>query len=262
MHIKMSCDGMKIVFNDIRGRMGSVISSPFQESYPETSACALEGKVSMTSSVKIEKVLIIGSGPAGHTAAIYAARANLEPLMLEGFMAGGVAAGGQLTTTTDIENFPGFPRGIGGQKLMEEMREQSLHYGARIETETVTEVDLGQRPFLVRTEDQDRLAETLIIATGATAKRLGIPGEEIYWQRGVSACAVCDGGLPLFRNQALVVIGGGDTAAEEATYLSRFGSDIHLLVRRDELRASRAMQDRILRNSKIAIHWNSEALES
>lgn len=215
----------------------------------------------MTSSTKIEKVLIIGSGPAGHTAAIYAARANLEPLMLEGFMAGGVAAGGQLTTTTDIENFPGFPLGIGGPKLMEEMREQSLHYGTRIETETVTEVDLGQRPFLVRTEDQDRLAETLIIATGATAKRLGIPGEENYWQRGVSACAVCDGGLPSFRHQALIVIGGGDTAAEEATYLSRFGSEIHLLVRRGELRASRAMQDRILRNSKIVIHWNTEALE-
>lgn len=122
----------------------------------------------MTSSMKVEKVMIIGSGPAGHTAAIYTARANLEPLMLEGFMAGGVAAGGQLTTTTDIENFPGFPRGIGGPKLMEEMREQSLRYGTRIETETVTKVDLGRRPFLVRTEDQDRLAETLIIATGAT----------------------------------------------------------------------------------------------
>lgn len=209
-----------------------------------------------------EHVIIIGSGPAGHTAAIYAARAELKPLMFEGFMAGGVAAGGQLTTTTEIENFPGFPEGLGGPDLMDRMREQSQKAGTRILTETVSAVDLSSRPFKVTADSGEYWASTLIIATGATAKRLDVPGQQTYWQRGISACAVCDGGLPLFRNKPLVVIGGGDTAAEEATYLTKFASQVHLLVRRDELRASKAMQARVKAHPKITIHWNTEIAEA
>lgn len=208
------------------------------------------------------KLIIIGSGPAAHTAAIYAGRAELEPLLFEGFMAAGVAAGGQLTTTTDVENFPGFPDGIGGPELMDRMRQQSLNYGCRIKTETVAAVDLSSRPFLVRTEgDGEYRAEALILATGATARRLDLPGEETYWQRGISACAVCDGALPVFRNQPLVVIGGGDSACEEASFLTKFGSSVTMLVRRDELRASKAMQKRVLDNPKIEIRWNTNATE-
>lgn len=210
---------------------------------------------------KVEELIIIGSGPAAHTAAVYAGRAQLEPLLFEGFMAGGVAAGGQLTTTTEVENFPGFPESIGGPELMDRMREQSLRYGCKIKTETVDSVDLKSNPKKVVVGDDTYLAKAVIIATGATAKRLHIPGEDVLWQRGISACAVCDGALPIFRNKALVVIGGGDTACEEATYLSKFGSEVHMLVRRDELRASKAMQDRVLGNPKIKIHWNTEALE-
>lgn len=208
-----------------------------------------------------EKVVIIGSGPAGHTSAIYAGRAQLNPLMLEGEFAAGVAAGGQLTTTTDVENFPGFPNGIQGPELMYNMREQSIHNGARIETVTVDSVDLSNRPFKVIVGERVIEAEVIIIATGATAKRLGVTGEDTYWQRGISACAVCDGGLPLFRNKPLVVVGGGDTACEEAMYLSKFGSKVMLLVRRDELRASKAMQQRVLENPKIEVLWNTELLE-
>src|SRR6185369_10994765 len=199
----------------------------------------------------IENVVIIGSGPAGHTAAIYAARANLNPLMFEGFMAGGVAAGGQLTTTTEIENFPGFPQGLAGPELMDRMREQSIHCGTRVETETVASVDLSQRPFRVVTDSGEFQARTIILATGATAKRLQLPGEERLWQRGISACAVCDGALPLFRNKPLVVIGGGDTAVEEATHLTKFGSKVYLVHRRDSLRASKAMQQRAFNNPKL-----------
>lgn len=213
-------------------------------------------------STSVENVIIIGSGPAGHTAAIYTGRANLKPLQFEGFMAGGVAAGGQLTTTTEIENFPGFPEGLAGPDLMDRMRAQSIHCGARVETETVHSVNLSKRPFTVVTDSGEFQAQTLIIATGATAKRMSIPGEDRLWQRGISACAVCDGALPLFRNKPLVVIGGGDTACEEATYLTKFGSTVHLLVRRDVLRASKAMQDRTKANPKIVIHWNTEALEA
>ncbi len=209
-----------------------------------------------------QKVIIIGSGPAGHTAAIYAARAELSPLMFEGFMAGGVAAGGQLTTTTEIENFPGFPDPIGGPDLMMRMREQSLRYGTVIKTETVSGVDLGSRPFTVKAGSIEFKAETVIIATGATAKRLGIQGEKEYWQKGISACAVCDGGLPVFRGKPLVVIGGGDTACEEASYLSKFGSSVTVLVRRNVLRASPAMQNRVMKNEKIKILWETEALEA
>ncbi len=202
-----------------------------------------------------EKVLIIGSGPAAHTAAIYTARAELSPLLFEGFMAGGVAAGGQLTTTTEVENFPGFPEGISGPDLCDRFRAQSKRFDVRIFTETVTEVDLSNRPFKYKTDEQEGEADVIILATGATAKRLDIegagdgPGE--FWQRGVSACAVCDGALPMFRGQPLAVIGGGDSAMEEAVFLTKFASKVYVLVRRDELRASKIMAHRAIANEKI-----------
>ena len=205
----------------------------------------------------VENVVIVGSGPAGHTAAIYAARAMLRPVLYEGFMAGGVAAGGQLTTTTEVENFPGFPSGIGGPELMQLMREQSINSGARIVTETVESVDLSTTPYEVRLASGSVRAKTLIIATGATAKRLDVPGADRLWQRGISACAVCDGALPVFRDKPLFVVGGGDTATEEATYLSKFGGSVTMLVRRDEMRASKAMQQRVMDNDKVTVRWSS-----
>ena len=205
----------------------------------------------------VENVVIIGSGPAGHTAAIYAARAVLNPVMYEGFMAGGVAAGGQLTTTTEVENFPGFPSGIDGPALMQLMREQSINSGARIVTETVESVDLSEAPYEVRLASGNIPTKTIIIATGATAKRLDVTGTDRLWQRGISACAVCDGALPVFRDKPLFVVGGGDTAAEEATYLSRFGSSVTMLVRRDVMQASKAMQQRVADNQKVIVRWSS-----
>ena len=176
-------------------------------------------------------------------------------------MAGGVAAGGQLTTTTDVENYPGFPTGVGGIELTELYRQQSVNCGARIETATVDRVDVGERPFTVFADDQSVRARTLIIATGATAKRLKVPGTERLWQQGISACAVCDGALPVFRNKPLVVIGGGDTACEESLFLTRYGSLVTMLVRRDVLRASKTMQQRVLANDKIRIAWQTELVE-
>ena len=176
-------------------------------------------------------------------------------------MAGGVAAGGQLTTTTDVENYPGFPTGVGGIELTELYRQQSVNCGARIETATVDRVDLGERPFTVFADGQSVRARTLIIATGATAKRLEVPGTERLWQKGISACAVCDGALPVFRNKPLVVIGGGDTACEESLFLTRYGSLVTMLVRRDVLRASKTMQQRVLENDKIRIAWQTELVE-
>ncbi len=209
----------------------------------------------------IESVVIIGSGPAGHAAAIYAGRARLSPLMFEGEMAGGVAAGGQLTTTTDVENYPGFPKGISGPELMMLMREQSEHSDTRILTKTVDRVNFSVSPFEIVVGDDIVLAKTIIVATGATAKRLGVKGEDLFWQKGVSACAVCDGGLPLFRNKPLIVVGGGDTACEEAHYLTKFASHVTMLVRKDELRASKTMQHRVLSDPKITVLWNTELLE-
>jgi thioredoxin reductase (NADPH) len=208
----------------------------------------------------MENLIIIGSGPAGHTAAIYAARARLNPLMFEGMFAAGVAAGGQLTTTTEIENYPGFLE-VPGPLLMDKMREQSLHCGARIITETVDKVDLSGRPFKVWASGVEYQAKALIISTGATAKRMHLPGEEHLWQKGISACAVCDGALPFFRNKVLTVIGGGDSAVEEASYLTKFASKVLLIVRRDVLRASKVMQERVKNNPKIEILFNTLPLE-
>lgn len=208
-----------------------------------------------------ERVVIIGSGPAGHTAAIYTARAGLRPLVFEGFLAGGVA-GGQLMTTTEVENFPGFPEGITGPELMGRMRAQSERFGARLLAEDVEKVDLSARPFRVKGAETEVEAESLIVATGATAKRLGIPAEERLWQRGISACAVCDGALPVFRDRVLVVVGGGDTAMEEATYLTHFASKVILVHRRGEFRASKAMQKRVLENPKIMVLWNSQVVDA
>lgn len=210
----------------------------------------------------MEKLIIIGSGPAAHTAAIYAGRANLNPLLYEGFLAGGVAAGGQLTTTTEIENYPGFPEGISGPELMEQMRRQSLKFNARIKTQTVTSVDLKARPFKVYVDKEVVTTQSLIIATGATAKRLKLLGEEQLWQKGISACAVCDGALPIFRNKVLVVIGGGDSAVEEATFLTKYASKVFVVHRRDALRASKFMQQRLFANKKIEVIWDSIPVEA
>ncbi|MBF2079266.1 MAG: thioredoxin-disulfide reductase [Synechococcales cyanobacterium T60_A2020_003] len=208
----------------------------------------------------VENLVIIGSGPAGYTAAIYAARANLKPFVFEGYQAGGLP-GGQLMTTTEVENFPGFPDGIMGPDLMDRMKEQAVRWGAELVTEDVISVDFSQRPFVIRSEEREVKAHSVVIATGATAKRLGLPSEKSFWSRGISACAICDGATPIFRNAELAVVGGGDSAAEEAVYLTKYGSHVHLLVRRDEMRASKAMQDRVLRNPKITVHWNTEAVD-
>ncbi len=209
----------------------------------------------------MKDIIIVGSGPAGHTAAIYSARAGLETTLFEGWMAGGIAPGGQLTTTNEIENFPGFPDGIAGPELMVTIRKQGTNQGVEIFTETVESVDFSSRPYKVKTPSSEMEAGAVIIATGAIAKRMGVPNEEKFWQKGISACAVCDGALPLFRNQPLVVIGGGDTAMEEAMHLSKFGSMVYVVHRRDELRASKAMQERVLANKKITILWNTVLLD-
>jgi thioredoxin reductase (NADPH) len=210
----------------------------------------------------MEKVTIIGSGPAGFTAALYAARANLKPFLLEGFQSGGIP-GGQLMTTTEVENYPGFPDGgISGPDLMVKFREQAKEFGTECVQEDVTSVDLSQTPFRVKSTERELETHSLILATGATAKRLHVPSEEKLWNRGMSACAVCDGALPLFRNKDLVVVGGGDTAVEEATFLTKFASKVYILHRRNELRASKIMQERALKHAKIEIVWDTVLVDA
>lgn len=214
---------------------------------------------SMTSPT-VENLVIIGSGPAGYTAAIYAGRANLKPVVFEGYQMGGIP-GGQLMTTTEVENFPGFPEGITGPELMDRMKAQAARWGAELVTEDVTFVDLSVRPFIVRSQEREVKTHSIVIATGATAKRLGLPSEEKFWNKGISACAICDGATPIFKGVELAVIGAGDTAVEESIFLTKYATHVHLLVRSDKMRASKAMQDRVLNHPKITIHWNTEAVD-
>lgn len=203
----------------------------------------------------VRPVIIIGSGPAAHTAAIYAARAGLTPLMFEGH-----EPGGQLTTTTDVENFPGFPEGITGPELMDRMKQQSMRFGTEYQTQKITSVDLSQRPFVLTTENNETYtADTLIISTGASAKYLGLPNEKELIGKGVSACATCDGFF--YKNRVIHVVGGGDTALEEANFLTRFASKVYLIHRRDSFRASKPMIERTQANPKIEIVWNTEVRE-
>jgi thioredoxin reductase (NADPH) len=209
------------------------------------------------------EVVIIGSGPAGLTAAIYSARANLKPLLIDAPANAEkqTIPGGQLMITTDVENYPGFAAGIDGPALMHEFRKQAERFGTEFHEEWITDVDLSERPFRLEMTHHIVNAQTLIIATGASAKWLGIPGEakvpDGFGGNGVSACATCDGPLPAFRNQELVVVGGGDTAMEEATFLTRYAAKVHLVHRRDKLRASKIMQDKAFHNPKIEFVWNT-----
>ena len=204
----------------------------------------------------MEKVVIIGTGCAGLTAALYTARANLAPLVLTGTMPGGL-----LTTTSIVENFPGFPEGIDGYELMVRMQKQAERFGARVTFGTLEGVELTQRPFRLTIDGEVKEAQTVIIATGAGHKHLGLESESLLERKGVTYCATCDGALPIFRNQPLVVVGGGDSACEEATYLTRFGSTVYLIHRRDQLRASKIMAARALTNAKIKPVWNSVVTE-
>lgn len=211
-----------------------------------------------------ENLVIIGSGPAAWTAAVYAARASLHPVVFEGEPQGIMVPGGQLMTTTDVENFPGFPQGITGQELMARMRDQAERFGVRVVSENVREVALGVHPFVITPNYGEPLeALSVIVATGANAKWLGIPNEERLAQSGggVSACAVCDGALPAFRDKVLAVVGGGDTAMEESLYLTKYAREVVLIHRRDKFRASKVMADRVLGNPRVRVIWNAQVVE-
>mmetsp|Transcript_254 Transcript_254/g.589 ORF Transcript_254/g.589 Transcript_254/m.589 type:complete len:411 (-) Transcript_254:923-2155(-) len=233
---------------------------------PKIAVSHQNGTSSSNGASKLEKLhtklAIIGSGPAAHTAAIYAGRAELSPLMFEGFMANGIAPGGQLTTTHFVENFPGQPEPILGIDLMEGCRKQTLRYGARIFTETVNRVEFGRTPFRLFTDTKEVTADAVIVATGASAKRLRFPGADQYWNNGISACAICDGASPLVRNHPVAVIGGGDAAMEEALFLTKYASTVYIIHRFDYFEASRVMQRRALTNPKIRVVWHSEVTEA
>jgi thioredoxin reductase (NADPH) len=208
---------------------------------------------------RIHEVVIIGSGPAGLTAALYAARGNLQPLLIEGVVDGG-PTGGQLTLTTEVENYPGFPEGINGSQLILDMRAQAERFGTEFITEDVVEVDLDHRPFTLKTASGVEIQTlSLIVATGAKPRRLEVPGEDELWGSGVSACATCDGFF--FKGKHVVIVGGGDSAMEEAMFLTKFASKVSVIHRRDELRASKIMQERALKNDKIEFVWNSVITE-
>jgi len=210
------------------------------------------------------KLVIVGSGPAAWTAAVYASRANLDPVVYEGEPSREMIPGGQLMFTTDIENYPGFPEGIGGQELMDRFKDQAVRFGTRVEMENIVEVDFSRCPFRLKPNYSDWIeAEAVIVATGARANWLGLDNELRLARTGggVSSCAVCDGALPAFRNARLAVVGGGDSAMEEATYLSKFASEVVIVHRRDSFRASRVMVDRALTNPKIRVEWNAEVVD-
>ncbi len=206
------------------------------------------------SDVKHSKVLILGAGPAGYTAAVYAARAELSPIVIAG-----PEPGGQLTTTTDVENYPGYPKGVAGPEMMEEFKAQAERFGTETIYDVAKEVDLSKRPFTVKGDGGTYTCDALIIATGASAKYLGLPSEQRLRNKGVTACATCDGAF--YRNQDVAVIGGGDTAMEEAMFLTRMCRSVHLIHRRDSFRASKIMQQRALENEKITVHWNRQVKE-
>ncbi|MBP8130942.1 MAG: thioredoxin-disulfide reductase [Candidatus Hydrogenedentes bacterium] len=205
----------------------------------------------------MERILIIGSGPAGYTAALYTARAGLEPLCLEGEPSQEVLPGGQLMTTTEVENYPGYPEGVSGPKMMEDFKKQAARFGARFAYKTATRVDFSARPFKVWTGEDLFEARTVIVATGASARYLGLESEKRFLNRGVSACATCDGALPRFRNKPVTVAGGGDTAMEETLFLANFASEVHVVHRRDKFRASKIMGERVIRHPKVIVEWNS-----
>ncbi|HWV57021.1 MAG TPA: thioredoxin-disulfide reductase [Longimicrobiales bacterium] len=218
----------------------------------------------MSDTRNVEKLVIIGSGPAAWTAAIYAARAQLDPVVFEGEPTREMIPGGQLMNTTEIENFPGFPEGITGPELMTRFKEQALRFDTRVVSESIASVDFRQRPYVLRPSYSEPVrAQAVIIATGARANWLGLPNEERLAQigGGVSACAVCDGALPAFRNKVLAVVGGGDTAMEEALYLTKFASEVLVIHRRDRFRASPIMANRVLQHPKVRVLWNSYVVE-